>query len=429
MPEQEIANPPSTGIDDDLVADVVEGLTEESSTETDPEATTESTTETTSETTSESTEESTTSETTETTEGPKAETTEETKDSETKEETTDESKPDAEPKAETKPAEETTAESTPNTEAKPGEAEAPIDISEGLSKATDGRITTEEDLSTLIAKHDSTLTELADSQDKQHKYDITAKMEQAIDANITPSAFLALQEIDTTGMDDKQAVAAGIKLKNPGLSEGQINDMINKDYNLGEDVEEADKLVGETKLTIAANDSRENIEQLQNDFAAKAPSVQTEEQEQATRDIELNRRQNWTDHSPEIAKKVESVIVGIDKDDKNKTHEYKLNEQEQQELAIKVEENVIAAGLEYNDKNVETVTEWAKGEFVKNNLNSITRAISSQATATTVTEITEEVSNPTAATDTPAETPAAKSDQEQTSDNISDAIIRSMEGE
>lgn len=160
---------------------------------------------------------------------------------------------------------------------KPAATEKPKEtFSDVLSQQYSGRFKTQKELDDFITKADKPRIKFAN--------EIVAQLNQAINNGMSEQDFLRAHALDPDKMTDLEAIKQRTKLENPGLSDLQVNRLLDKKYGAEEDDTEAVQDAEILAITDGSSAKR-FLNEYKEKFKVEMPNEATLQAEAADREV------------------------------------------------------------------------------------------------------------------------------------------------
>ena len=165
------------------------------------------------------------------------------------------------------------------------DTEAPVkNFSDVLSQQYNGRFKSQKDLDDFISKADKPRIEYAN--------EFVASLDNAIKSGQSAKDFTAAYFLNTEEMSDREAIKQMQKLKNPNLSDGQLNRIVSKKYDVGEDAEQDDIEDAKISETMDGGEAKRYLKEYRDKYIVDVPNVAQSQQQ--SRDDSLTAAQNYS---------------------------------------------------------------------------------------------------------------------------------------
>jgi hypothetical protein len=297
--------------------------------------------------------------------------------------------PQAEPPKAEAPKEEPVAKDEPKPEVV---AQPQHDIAKILSEASNGKITSADDLAKILEEN-STLSEKLKSAPELGDY--TLKMDAWVKKGYEPELFHLVHDLPIDEMSADETVKSYLKIQNPDWTEEDIDLYVKHTYNQMSEEDEgynaSNVRVGGLKLKQDAARYGEELRKLH-----EATEYAYSDDAEAA-DMESKRQSAWRSNLPSLS--VSKIPFQLD--DKN-TFDFVPSQAQIQSALKAVEKAVLNAPVAFDDNGKSLVQKIIKNELITQNINNIIKAVSTQVSSLHRDKAIKEVSNPSGADPQPA---------------------------
>jgi len=206
--------------------------------------------------------------------------------------------------------------------------------------------------------------------------------------------FTALKDLDVDNMGNQQAIEMMSMIKNPALSKEDLKFKMERKYLQGEDVEEADRRLGEIEMKGDSYEARNFLRDLkgkittpENDFDVQARESEIEQ--------ELTQlKENWDSAVETSFAKVENPKFDIDG---SSFLEMSLQPNEVEEMKDIAWEYAIENNLDPQDpESYKEIGNFVQNMYIGQNFNKMLRAAYEQGQHDTQIKDKKEIHNPSA---------------------------------
>jgi len=311
-------------------------------------------------------------------------------------ETVNQEAPKAETPAVETPVAETPVAETPKTEEVKAEAktEPIIDLAKIFSEASQGKITSAEELSKIIEEN-SALSEKVKNTPELGEY--TLKMDAWMKKGHEPELFHLIHDLPLDDMSAEDKVKANLKIQNPEWSKDDIDLYVKHTYNQLTEEEEGYNVntvkVGKLKLQQDSLAHETELRKLQEQ------TFYSDADEKEANRLEGERQSTWKTNLPSIASGITKLPFQLD--EKN-SFEFAPTAAQVQKAVKAVESAIMNAPVGYDEAGVNSVKELIKNTIINQNINDIIRAATRQASSVVVEQKIKETHNPSGVAPAPA---------------------------
>jgi hypothetical protein len=164
------------------------------------------------------------------------------------------------------------------------DTETPVkNFSDVLSQQYNGRFKTQKDLDDFISKADKPRIEYAN--------EFTASLDNAVKNGQSAKDFTAAYFLNTEEMTDREAIKQMQKLKNSSLTDRQLDRIVSKKYDVGEDAEKDEIEDAKISETMDGGEAKRYLKEYRDKYIIDVPNVA--QSQQKTRDDALTAAQDY----------------------------------------------------------------------------------------------------------------------------------------
>lgn len=329
----------------------------------------------------------------------------------------------ATPPVATPPVAETPAAATPATPETPASKETPVaeatppaaetvDYTKYLQEKSGGRIATDEELTKIIQERDEFEQQLKNAPALD---DYTLKLAAWREKGFDVELFHTIHDMPIDELSSEDKVKASLKLQNPEWMEEDINIYLKNKYGIlapeDEGYDEGKARYGKMQLDVDAKTADQELRNLQGMTAF------SQEDEQAAFQAEGERQKAWATGLPKIATDFKKISLSLDVEGKH-LFDYVPTQAQTLKVVQSLQKAIQNAAVAYDEKGIKAVNDLFRKEFIDQNFNEIVRAAAGKMATIQKEANIQRVHNPSAAAESTPVTPAEKSLEETTVDQM-----------
>lgn len=326
---------------------------------------------------------------------------------------------DTQPEGSTQTTEVPTSVESPKAEVPVESVKTPEVVSEPdyakfLDEKSGGKVKSVEDLQRILSDYENAQAQLQDPN-----VEFAKKLSAWEESGRPAELFHAIQQVDTDELSVDDVIKLKIKLDNPEWNREDIELYVERKYNQDADGDEKTIKYGQLMMK---NDAATYLKELnglkemtfvKNDRAALQAAAEK---------AENDRKGIWRQNLPNMVNSFNEVTIPID--NKGENYKWTVTPEQKRELQSIMENIVMQAPVNFDDKGISAVEEVMKKEFINRNFNQIAKGISTHISSKKTEEKIVEIHNPTGAK-TPQQPVVV--DKKSADDELFDNILK-MEG-